>query len=340
MNIDKDYYNIFGLTKNAKPEEIKKTYKKLALLYHPDRTKGNKEKETKFKNISEAYSIIGNGKKKKSYDTQSRYGKFYKTYNSNPFSNFNQQKSNFNSFNDFDYKNFYNSYHTQQKTKNHNEHLDITINVIITLKNVYINKPIEINYKKYQNCVDCNGTGINKNGIYKMCGNCNGLGIDIFGKICKYCQGLGKIYLETCKTCNGEKILLKKNKFNLNNIYKIKKSKNIILKKYGHQSKFILNKKGDLKLNIIYQNVENYIIENEKLIYNLNLHYQDAIDGIKYDFVNLDGKKIKITIPKKTSNGNMLKLTGKGLLYNNNERGDLYIKINIIINYEKIMEKL
>jgi DnaJ-class molecular chaperone len=85
MNVEKNYYQILGLTKNATPEEIKKSYKKLAVQYHPDKNNGDKDKETKFKEISEAYSVIGDDNKKMSYDTQSQYGK---SYNPNPFSAF------------------------------------------------------------------------------------------------------------------------------------------------------------------------------------------------------------------------------------------------------------
>ena len=75
----KDYYQILGVSKSASPEDIKKTYRKLAMKYHPDRNKGNKNAETKFKDISEAYAVLSDTEKKKQYDMfgsegfQSRY---------------------------------------------------------------------------------------------------------------------------------------------------------------------------------------------------------------------------------------------------------------------------
>ena len=69
MNGAKDYYKILGVDKKASSEEIKKKYRKLALQYHPDRNKGNNEAENKFKQISEAYAVLGDAEKRKQYDT-------------------------------------------------------------------------------------------------------------------------------------------------------------------------------------------------------------------------------------------------------------------------------
>lgn len=334
MNVDKNYYQILGLTKNASPEEIKKNYRELSKKYHPDI---NKNGEIKFKEISEAYSVIGDDNKKRSYDTQSQYGK---SYNPNPFSAFSGGQGGFDDiFNTFfggspfsgnPFGNTYREFH---------ENLDINVNVVITLKNVYEGKPIKVSYKRYQHCEDCGGTGFDRKGTSYECDICSGRGKDRFGRPCEYCQGLGKIYSGTCSTCKGEKIVIKDTEFNLNNIHKIRKSSSEYLKGYGHQSKYFRQKKGDLKLNIIYQHVMGYTIENDKLIYNLDIHYEDAINGMKYNYQNLDDSKIKVSIPKKTSDGDKVRLKGKGLYINHKDRGDLLFRINVVIDYDRLQKK-
>jgi len=345
MNVEKNYYQILGLTKNATPEEIKKSYKKLAVQYHPDKNNGDKDKETKFKEISEAYSVIGDDNKKMSYDTQSQYGK---SYNPNPFSAFGGGQGGFEDiFNTFfrGTGNINNNpfggtfFGKQHEYREFHENLDININVVVTLKNVYEGKPIKVSYKRYQHCDDCGGTGFDKNGTSYECDICNGKGKDRFGRFCEYCQGTGKIYSGTCSTCNGEKVIIKDSEFNLNNIHKIRKSSDEYLKGYGHQSKYFRPKKGNLKLNIIYQHVMGYTIENDILVYNLDLHYQDAIDGINYEYEHLDGTKLKVAIPKKTSDGEKVRLKGKGLFLNYKDRGDLYFRINIIVDYDRLQKK-
>jgi len=140
----------------------------------------------------------------------------------------------------------------------------------------------------------------------------------------------------TCKNCKGEKIVLKETEFNLNNIHRIRKSSEEFLKGYGHQSKYYRQKKGVLKLNMIYQQPTNYKIENNKLTYYLDLHYEDAINGIKYEYENLDNTKLIVSIPKQTKDGDTIRLKGKGLLLNIKDRDDLYFKINIIIDYDRL----
>lgn len=66
--MSKNYYDILGVSKTASADEIKKAYKKLAMKYHPDRNKGDKEAETKFKEVNEAYQVLGDAEKKKNYD--------------------------------------------------------------------------------------------------------------------------------------------------------------------------------------------------------------------------------------------------------------------------------
>jgi len=336
MNVEKNYYQTLGLNKNSTQEEIKKTYKKLAIKFHPDKNKGDKSKEDKFKEISEAYSIIGDVNKKKLYDVQSKHGK---SHNPNPFSAFGGSTGFDDIFNTFFGGSPSSSpfgSRTQHEYREFAENLDITINVIITLQDVYKSKPIPVKFKRFLHCDNCKGSGFDPKSDSYDCDMCGGKGKDRFGRPCDYCQGQGKIFSGTCPTCKGEKVILKDTEFNLNNIHKIRKSTTEYLRGYGHQSKYYRQKKGDLKLKIIYQSVKNYSIQDEQLYYNLDLHYKDAISGVKFKYEALDGTKIKVTIPKKTNDGDKNRLKGKGLLKNVKDRGDLIFIINIIIDYDKL----
>jgi len=343
MDLNKNYYSILGVNKNATIDEIKKTYRKLALLYHPDRNKGDKTKEEKFKQISEANSVLGDETSKKQYDSQSPHGN---SYNPNPFAHvggfgmddifnaffgggnpFTQGGIPFGSF--FGAKNEYREFQ---------ENLDITVNLIVTLNDVYKGKPIKVSYKRFVHCETCKGTGFDPRSESYECEMCNGRGKDNLGRKCEYCQGMGRVYSLPCGSCNdGEKIVLKDAEFNVTNIESMRVSEDKYLRGFGHQSKYFREKKGDLKLKIIYQDVPNHKIIDNKLYYNLDLHYDDAIKGIKYEYVALDDSKIKVTIPAKTKDGDLIRLKGKGLIINTKgERDDLFFKINIIIDYTRL----
>ena len=149
--MNENLYEILGLNKNATAEEIKASYRRLAMLYHPDKNKGDKEKEEKFKKISFAYDTLGDTTKKQQYDTQSPHGK---TYQPNPFGAFGGGVDDiFNTFfggNPFGGGGPFGGFH--QQTHFHqefNENLDITVNVVITLTDVYKAKPIKVSYKRY-----------------------------------------------------------------------------------------------------------------------------------------------------------------------------------------------
>ncbi|NLY22217.1 MAG: J domain-containing protein [Bacteroidales bacterium] len=88
----KDYYKILGVSKNSSEEEIKKAYKKLALQYHPDKNPGNKEAEEKFKEINEAYEVLGDPEKRKKYDELGANWDKYKNFD---YSNYQQRQGGY-----------------------------------------------------------------------------------------------------------------------------------------------------------------------------------------------------------------------------------------------------
>ncbi len=346
MNIDKNYYQILGVDKNTNIDEIKKNYRKISIENHPDKNKGDKTKEDKFKEASEAYSTLGDETKKQQYDVSSRFGK---SYNPNPFSAFSGGSTG--GFDDI-FKAFFGHGGTGGMNSNpfgqvfenihreYHENLDIVINVIVTMSDVYRGTPIRVQYKRYLHCETCKGTGFDPRSESYSCDICGGSGKDRFGRKCEYCQGAGKVFSLPCGTCNdGEKVVLKDTEFNLNNIHRIRQTSEEFLRGYGHQSKYYREKRGNLKLNVIFQDVKNYKIENNLLVYDLDLHYEDAINGLKYELEQLDGKKLIVNIPEKTNNGDIVRLKNKGILINDKDRNDLLIRINIIIDYERLQMK-
>ena len=88
----KDYYEVLGLQKGADEKEIKRAYKRLAMKYHPDRTKGDKESEEKFKEINEAYSILNDKEKKNIYDLNYQKNNYRQSTNNNSYNSTNNSE--------------------------------------------------------------------------------------------------------------------------------------------------------------------------------------------------------------------------------------------------------
>ena len=338
MNTNKNYYETLGLSNQADIKEIKKTYKKLAIKLHPDKTNGDKNKEEKFKEISEAYSVLSEPQKKSEYDQRSKFGKNF--VGGNPFGSFTSGDPFANGFDPFEVfsnmfggSGFGDPFSRRNTYQEFKENLDIQMNVVISLRDVYSNDSIKVKYKRKKHCSNCDGTGFDRTKHSDTCEMCDGKG-NMNGRKCEYCQGLGKIYSETCPKCNGEKVVDIEEEFNLNNVQNVRENNTQYLRGKGHQSKYYRNKTGVLIMNVIYKHVKGYEIKGRDLYYDLDIHYKDAIKGKKIEYEHLDNKILKIKIPKKTSDGDFIRIKEKGLL-NGKIRGDLYFKINIIIDYDR-----
>lgn len=341
MDYNKNYYQELGVNKDSSQDDIKKAYRKLAHKYHPDKNQGNKEFESKFQKINEANSILSDTKSKQEYDQRSPHGNAYSPFsqfgggngfefhfgNSGPgdiFSQFFGANSpfGFNPFGGF--------------REEFRENLDINVSTTINLKQIYLNELLTIKFKRFLHCEDCNGTGFDKKSHSDMCEICNGTGINHKGT-CEYCQGEGKIYTGQCKSCKGEKVVLKDTEVNLQNLLQVRNSIKNMHRGFGHQSKYYRDKVGSLILNINVDRNDGYeIINNYDLSKTLDIHYQDAINGDEILNKHIDDTSFNVKLPVKTKNGDILRVKEKGLLRENNTRADLYLKINIIIDYERV----
>ena len=227
----RNYYDILGIDKSASDDQIKKAYKKLAMKYHPDRNKNNKEEaETKFKDISHAYNILSDKNKKQTYDQFGEEGlQGGMGGNFNPFSMFEEMFGNNQSF-----PFHMNSGHNMNRKNNSGNSQEVK-QLKISLNDLYIGKKFTFNITR--TVLD-----ESKRNFISSCNNCNGTGVEVkiqqFGPMiqqmqgpCSKCNGTGKLfkneYLKSIKEkinifiekgmCNGEKIILKnKGNFNVN----------------------------------------------------------------------------------------------------------------------------
>ena len=97
--------------------------------------------------------------------------------------------------------------------------------------------------------------------------------------------------------------------------------------------------RSGLILNVNISRNQEYQINNNDLHKTINVHYQDAIDGQEIEYTHIDDTKIKIKLPEKSQNNNIIRVKEKGLLINDSDRADLLLKINIIIDYNRINKK-
>jgi len=304
MDVNKNYYSILELDKNSSDDEIKKSFRSLSKIHHPD--KGGDDNI--FKEINEANSILSDSNKRNQYDVQSPHGRSYNP-NRGGFNPFGGGSSQFESdfgfnINDFFQRSGFGGFNRNEVF----EDLDIEIAVQVSLEDVYNNKTNDITYNRYVVCDTCRGSG--KNGD------------------------------NTCTTCNGTKVKYIKQTLPISNVFIVSDmQRTISFDNYGNSSKHFSNRVGRLYLTLIPLPNNNYIKSGRDLFYKKELDFRTAILGGNFEYKHLDGKTYSVKIPEKTSNGSRFKLKDKGMMFNAiGNRGDLYIDIQIIIDYTTLTD--
>ena len=157
---ERDYYDILGVNKSSSKEDIKKAYRKLALKYHPDKNKGNKASEEKFKEASEAYHVLSDEKRKANYD-QFGHAAFEGAGGGQGFSNFDFSSSFSDIFEDFFGDNFGGSFGGASRRSN-NRGNDLRYDLNISLEEAYKGLEKKVRYSTYKKCKECSGSGAAK----------------------------------------------------------------------------------------------------------------------------------------------------------------------------------
>ena len=198
----KDYYTILGVSKNASKDDIKKAYRKLALKYHPDKNKGDKDAEAKFKDISVAYDVLGNDQKRHEYDNPDLFNISDIFGRGNPFGR--------------------NPFGFQRKPPMDAPRRGNDIKIIkeVSFATLLFGDDYAFKLTYEDICSECNGLGATK---FEKCSKCDGVGsitreqrmgnmVNITSIPCEKCRGRGKMPMDICEKCNGKGLITVKDK--------------------------------------------------------------------------------------------------------------------------------
>lgn len=292
----KDYYNILGLNVNASDEEVKKAYRKLSKKYHPDLNPNNKDAETKFKNISEAYAIL-TGKQKPKHETN---------MGGNPFSGFGGFGGN----------------PFSRSTK------PLKIKIITSLEEIFNGSTKEVQYKAKESCFKCNGEGGHNPQACNQCGGRGHIQQGHFMFMCNNCEGTGSIHNTTCYTCQGEGSIITNKKVNI----KIPKgvTEGTVIR-YPNIGDFNKGTYGDVYFYIDVKPHKTFQMDGLNLKRDLEVPIIDILLGSEKDFETLSGL-VKIKIPKLSDLDKTFRLKGKGFHdEQTNIVGDMYVKLKPLV---------
>lgn len=363
----KDYYKTLGVEKGANKDEIKKAFRTLAHKYHPDKKGGNADK---FKEINEAYSVLSDENKRAQYDQYGDafsgasgggyggQGGFSGDFGDFDFSQFTQ--GGFNGFGqngagfEFDLGDIFGDVFGGNRSRQKARGRDISMDIELSFEEAVFGVERVILIIKTSTCDSCGGSGAEKGSEMIECKTCNGKGSiremkrTIFGqvattKVCDSCGGSGKIPKIKCSVCYGAGILKKQSEIKVKIPAGIDNGEMIRLSGGGEAVQGGVT--GDLYIKVHIKKHPLFRREGRNLLTDLTIKLSQALLGGEYILQTLDGD-ITVKIPEGVSFGEILRVKGKGVPYDGRSRGDILIKINIVIprklskSAKKVVEEL
>ena len=364
----RDYYEVLGVNKDSSPDEIKSAYRKAALKWHPDKwvngtDEEKKTAEEKFKEASEAYSVLSDPDKKARYD---RYG----------FAGMDGGSAGaggYGGFGDFDLNDILNSVFGSGfnfggfgsgfssfggsgrggTVKQRGSH--IRVKVKLNLQEIAHGVKKKIKVSKHVACSHCHGSG-SEDGSTETCPTCHGRGQVVqtvnsfFGQmqtasVCPTCHGQGTVIKKKCTHCGGEGVVKGDEVIEIDIPAGVGEGMQLTVRGKGNAGPHN-GVSGDLLVLIEEEPHPDFEREENNLIYNLFITIPEAIMGTQAEVPTVDGK-VRVKIAPGTQSGKVLRLRGKGLpILNGYGSGDMLVNVNVWVpkkvskEEEKLLEQL
>ena len=308
---DRDYYKILGVTRDASEEEIKKSYRKIAMQYHPDRNPGNKEAEEKFKIASEAYEVLREPEKREIYN---RYG--IEGLKGTGFTGFGGFEDIFSAFGDI-FEDFFGFGTTQRRRTSARPGADLRYDLRISFYDAAFGKETEIEIPKNITCDVCSGTGAKPGTHPTHCPNCKGTGqvtrsqgFFTISTTCGQCHGDGKHISHPCKECRGYGRVGKNKKIQIKLPPGVDTGSKLRIRAEGEEGERG-GPPGDLFVFIYVEPHDFFSREGDDITCQIPISFVQATLGSEIEIPTLNGKR-KLTIPKGTESGEIFRIKGEG----------------------------
>ena len=356
----RDYYDVLGVDKSASDAEIKSAFRKLAKKYHPDLNKEPDAAE-KFKEVQEAYDVLSDEQKRKTYDqfgsaafdNNAGGGNPYGSYGN--YGGFNTSGFGFEDFNinlDDILSNMFGSGFGGSKRKNRpTKGEDVLYRMKISFEDAVFGSKKDITLDLTEKCETCEGRG----GFdFKKCSTCNGTGrvrrsqSSLFGSfvsesVCPDCKGQGEVFEKRCSDCKGKGYNINRKTITITIPEGVDTGSQIRIKGKG-QVGSNGGENGDIYVEFIVESDPIFKRDGNDIYMTLPINIVEATLGGEKEVPTLDGKII-LTIPPYSQTNDKLRIKGRGVP-NNSRRGDLYIVLDVVMptkldrNQRRLFEEL
>ncbi len=335
---NKDYYSILGLQKGASRDEVKKAFRKLAAKYHPDKKTGD---EAKYKEITEAYAVLGDEKKKAEYDT---YGHAFNNagggagqgFGGFDFSGFQQAGFGGQGGFEFDLNDLFQGFGfggggSRQKRGN-----DVSIDINLGFKDAIFGVTRKVLITKNNTCKTCDGTGAKPGTKTTSCSTCNGNGKirenrqSIMGNFttvrdCHTCSGTGQVPEDKCTACGGDGVKRTQSEISIKIPAGIQNGE--VIRMTGQGEAMVGGQPGDLYIKVHVEADADIKRDGLNLYTKLPVKLTDALLGASYSVETLEGKT-EIKIPAGITHGELIRIKGKGVP-SDRGRGDFLVRVSV-----------
>lgn len=331
----KDYYQVLGVTKSASEEEIKKAFRTLAHKYHPDKKGGD---EAKFKEVSEAYAVLSDKKRRAEYDTygktftggpQGGFGGFDFSNFANGFGGFDQQNV------EFDLGDIFGEFFGGGGRRARRGR-DISIDIELSFREAIFGADRRVLISKVTTCETCTGTGAQKGTAKKTCVACNGKGQihetrnSFFGsftsaRTCPTCSGRGEIPESPCPVCKGQGVAKREEEVRITVPSGVEDGEMIRMPGRGEAAPGV--PAGDLYVKLHVRPDKTFTRDGSNLVMTLPIKLTDALLGGSYKINTLDGETT-VAVPAGVTHGEFIRVRGRGIPVGR-ARGDILVRINI-----------
>ena len=331
----RDYYEILSVSRTATEQEIKSSYRKLAMQWHPDRNPGNAEAEEKFKECSEAYSVLMDADKRARYD---QYG-HAAVNGGGGFSGFDG--SNFadvsdifgDIFSDFFGVNVGGGRSGRTRVQRGG---DARADITLTFEEAAFGKKTQAKVRRYEACEQCHGTGSAGSKGPTTCQTCAGRGqvryqqaMFSIARPCPTCHGHGRVISDPCVKCKGESRVMKEHQIDVTVPAGVEDGTRI---RYQEQGDVGPNggPAGDLYVVLAVKPHPFFEREGRDLHCSIPISFSQAAMGAEIVIPTLDGGEHKLKIQEGTQSGTTFRVRGKGVpALQSSGKGDMYVKVRV-----------
>ncbi|HEX8725307.1 MAG TPA: molecular chaperone DnaJ [Gemmatimonadaceae bacterium] len=347
----KDYYTVLGVPASATQDEIKKQYRKLAKKYHPDTNPNDPKAAERFKEISEAYTVIGDAEKRKQYDEMRRLGAFGGGFSSArgprpssgaPGGSPGAGGFKFEDLGDLGGLGGFGDLFSSRfgggraRSRGPERGQDVERSLEVPFRTAATGGKVPVDLELTEECETCHGSGGAAGAKFQTCPECGGRGTISFGqggfavqRPCPQCLGRGQVPSERCPTCGGSGEVRARRKVLINVPAGADTGTRIRLKGQGGRGSRN-GPPGDLLITIQVAPDRFYSREGLDLVAKVPINIAQATLGSKVGVRTLNGKKVAIRIPAGTPSGKRFRVKGQGV-EKDEARGDLIVQVEVTV---------